>query len=779
MIDLEQIANRWSDWALATTWQLTLLVALVWLAALAAKPLPARLRYALWGLVIIKVFLPPSLAASWGVGQWGIRPLCDVVLAASAEGVTSGGSQAVREGRQPAPDGAPAVGAVAGGSISEGTQTPLVHRRAALLLFGVWSAGIVVFAGLVGWRHVRLVRRLRGATPVEEGPLRVELERLAVRVSERSPPELLLSDAVTSPFFFGLLRPKIVLPAFLTRELDPQSLCHVLAHELSHWKRFDQFVVCGQLLAQALCWFHPFLWYAGLRLRHERECACDEDAVRHTECSPKAYGESLLSVLLSARGRSPAVASFLGVFEVHTQLQNRLEDIMNPRFERKWTNWLAVVAFAAVVLPMGTAATVAEESAKLDDAQQAFSDWTEQKFRGDLDGSKVVALSQQQRQRHERELLRRLRQPGTSEYVRAINVLGALQSKKAVQPLLKIAVDRREKDNRDRWMATRALGLIGDKAVVPELIHLVYHYNLNTRFWAQISLVRLTGQNFGRDWQAWGRWWNEQDGKPVFSTEPVEWMTSEDPEMRKWTDPKHQEVADQEFLARLKSPPGDQSQSPKIVTTVPKIGQKDVDPKTKEIVVVFDQDMAGGFSWTGGGPEMPESPKGKKPFWRDKRTCVLPVRLRPGSYYRVGINSTSFKNFRSENGQPVNPTAVYFSTVGATADKTDKLKKPQVVSMEPPNGAENVDPSLKAIRITFDVAMGGGFSWTGGGKQFPTVSKKPHWTADKKTCVLPVELKPNWSYRLGLNSPSHKNFSSAGGVALEPVSYSFSTGPEK
>jgi hypothetical protein len=39
-----------------------------------------------------------------------------------------------------------------------------------------------------------------------------------------------------------------------------------------------------------------------------------------------------------------------------------------------------------------------------------------------------------------------------------------------------------------------------------------------------------------------------------------------------------------------------------------------------------------------------------------------------------------------------------------------------------------------------------------------------------------VKLKPNWEYRLGLNSFSHKNFQSAHGVPLEPVVYTFSTG---
>ena len=56
----------------------------------------------------------------------------------------------------------------------------------------------------------------------------------------------------------------------------------------------------------------------------------------------------------------------------------------------------------------------------------------------------------------------------------------------------------------DRHTACRALGMLGDSSVVPELVHLTYHYNWNTRQWAQISLVRLTGQNFGRDVAAGG-----------------------------------------------------------------------------------------------------------------------------------------------------------------------------------------------------------------------------------------------------------------------------------
>ena len=45
---------------------------------------------------------------------------------------------------------------------------------------------------------------------------------------------------------------------------------------------------------------------------------------------------------------------------------------------------------------------------------------------------------------------------------------------------------------------------------------------------------------------------------------------------------------------------------------------------------------------------------------------VLPVKLEPGGYFRLGINSTSYMNFRSSDGVAVPPAAIYFSTKGTT-----------------------------------------------------------------------------------------------------------------
>jgi hypothetical protein len=102
--------------------------------------------------------------------------------------------------------------------------------------------------------------------------------------------------------------------------------------------------------------------------------------------------------------------------------------------------------------------------------------------------------------------------------------------------------------------------------------------------------------------------------------------------------------------------------APKIIMTKPADGAAEVQATLSEITVTFDQDMDEGCSWTGGGSEYPGSPEGARAEWRGKRTCVLPVALQPGHHYRVGINSLSYRNFRSVAGQPVAPCSISFTT---------------------------------------------------------------------------------------------------------------------
>jgi beta-lactamase regulating signal transducer with metallopeptidase domain/protocatechuate 3,4-dioxygenase beta subunit len=170
---------------------------------------------------------------------------------------------------------------------------------------------------------------------------------------------------------------------------------------------------------------------------------------------------------------------------------------------------------------------------------KAYDDWSETNFKEFLD------CRQYDHSADEENLINQLNSDKSKEYYKAINALACIKSKKAIPSLAAIAFTKQQKNNRDRWMATRAFGIIGDKAVIGDLIHLMYHYNSNTRIYARISLIRLVGKDYGPNWEKWALWYKKKVNKN-FSTRKIHW--TDDKEL---ADEKKQRVKDDEWLRKL------------------------------------------------------------------------------------------------------------------------------------------------------------------------------------------------------------------------------------
>ncbi len=167
--------------------------------------------------------------------------------------------------------------------------------------------------------------------------------------------------------------------------------------------------------------------------------------------------------------------------------------------------------------------------ALLNSDQRLVLNYINLKFKKYSDERTFVGWSSDDHSSLEQRMIDTIKGPRSDEYYQAINTLAALHSTNALPLLRRMAFEHKdtlvhlESSNRPRWMAVRALGVMGDKPAGPGIIHLLYHNNSYVRWSAQIALVRLTGQNFGSDWRAWGKWWNQQKGYPPFNPEVVRW----------------------------------------------------------------------------------------------------------------------------------------------------------------------------------------------------------------------------------------------------------------
>lgn len=112
----------------------------------------------------------------------------------------------------------------------------------------------------------------------------------------------------------------------------------------------------------------------------------------------------------------------------------------------------------------------------------------------------------------------------------------------------------------------------------------------------------------------------------------------------------------------------------------------------------------------------------------------------------------------------------------AQATETDVIP-PQVVATTPVNGAQNVDPGLDGLRVTFSEQMSdGSWSWVYENEStFPEMIGQPHYENGGTTCALPVRLEPGRTYVIWLNSERFRNFKDEAGNTLPPYRWEFRT----
>ena len=102
---------------------------------------------------------------------------------------------------------------------------------------------------------------------------------------------------------------------------------------------------------------------------------------------------------------------------------------------------------------------------------------------------------------------------------------------------------------------------------------------------------------------------------------------------------------------------------PVVVQAVPQSGTDGVDPGLAEIKVTYSKDMTDrSWSWSTWGQDTFPDLTGKPHYLDDKRTCVLPVKLKGGKVYAIWLNSNNFGNFKDAAGNSAVPYLLIFKT---------------------------------------------------------------------------------------------------------------------
>lgn len=183
----------------------------------------------------------------------------------------------------------------------------------------VWLVGIGAMAVYLVLQYWRIRRQVATATKLQEGVYQ--------------------SDAVSSPFLLGVVKPSIYLPYGMAEATTD----YVISHEQAHIRRKDHWWKLIGFLLLCIYWFHPLVWVAYGLLCKDIELACDEAVIKGMNPQQRAeYSQALLDCS-QAQGKRilcPLAFGEVGVKE-------RVKGILNYK---KPGFWLIVLAFVVAIV---------------------------------------------------------------------------------------------------------------------------------------------------------------------------------------------------------------------------------------------------------------------------------------------------------------------------------------------------------------------------------------------------------------------------------------------
>ncbi|WP_195575104.1 M56 family metallopeptidase [Paenibacillus sp. 1001270B_150601_E10] len=140
----------------------------------------------------------------------------------------------------------------------------------------IWLTGAAILLGYNMFYWLRFQRKLKHLHPINRVDILKIAEECRNLFSIKRSVGLFEDPSAQSPYMRGVFRPAVYLPQTLLSEaINEQLLKHVIAHELAHYKRKDTIWNMIGSLVFAVHWINPFIGYILRQMKADRELACD------------------------------------------------------------------------------------------------------------------------------------------------------------------------------------------------------------------------------------------------------------------------------------------------------------------------------------------------------------------------------------------------------------------------------------------------------------------------------------------------------------------------
>lgn len=299
-------------------------------ARLLLKRTPKIFSYALWYVVLFRLFCPVAINSPLSLLGMFDTPTMEAHSAASSIEYIPANIVHTESPEIHMP--VPGVNDVVNRQLPQGAEQlggdPLEFPTTFVTY--IWGAGFLAMAVYSVIAYFGIRKKLKVVIPLRDN--------------------IFIADDIKSPFVIGFFRPGIYLPC----SLGGKEKEYIILHEQHHIRRLDHIVKALAFLALCIHWFNPLVWLAFVLMGKDMEMSCDEAVIRKIGENVRAdYSASLLAL---ATGRRLIAGTPLAFGEGDTK--GRIRNLANWRKPAFWVILAAVAGCATLAVclltnPMG------------------------------------------------------------------------------------------------------------------------------------------------------------------------------------------------------------------------------------------------------------------------------------------------------------------------------------------------------------------------------------------------------------------------------------------
>ncbi|MEA4815898.1 MAG: M56 family metallopeptidase [Lachnospiraceae bacterium] len=332
-----------------------LILALIIIRSLFRGKISHRLQYALWGIVLLRLFMPFSLfSSSLSVANIFNNTFSVNTLYSLSEDIKSENETISEKNSAALSLNNTYSSALQKNSYFLSPQAGSISLSFVLKL--IWFLGSVVFS--IWFIYVNLSFYIR-------------LKKMRVKYNYPGNLPVYMVKNIASPCLFGIIRPSVYItkPAAESRFLD-----NIITHELCHYRHKDNIWAIFRCICIVIYWWNPFVWAAAMLSREDAELACDESVIAKTgENNRISYGHTLWETVNMKEQASGIICCATTMVSDKKAIKKRLGFILK---KQNHVIWAAITVLLTITLCIGctfTGSKPDDEAAIFPETEMFFS----------------------------------------------------------------------------------------------------------------------------------------------------------------------------------------------------------------------------------------------------------------------------------------------------------------------------------------------------------------------------------------------------------------------